>query len=129
VERLADDPDFQRGERLYAEGSFWEAHEAWELLWNRETDPSRRDLVQGLILLAAAAHKLLVMQRPDRAPGMVERAFGKLAPLPDVFEGLDIAELRARSSAWGASMATSHALGTLDLATYDRSVLPRLRRA
>jgi hypothetical protein len=125
---ITGDADFVRGERLYAEGKFWDAHEAWELLWNRETDPARRDLVQGLILVAAAIHKLYVMQRPDRAPGMIERALRKLAPLPASCEGLDVAAVRERAGAWGRAVAAAHAAGTLDLATFDRTTLPRIAR-
>jgi uncharacterized protein len=126
---IADDEDFQNGERLYAEGKFWDAHEAWEIVWKRETDPGRRDLVQGLILVAAAVHKLLVMHRPDRAPGMIERALVKLAPLPAAFEGIDVAGLRARVAAWGGTIAAAHEAGTLDLDAFDRRTLPRLGRA
>lgn len=126
---ITSDEDFVRGERLYADGKFWDAHEAWELLWNRETDPARRDLVQGLILVAAALHKLLVMKRPDRAPDMIDRAIAKLAPLPAAFEGLDVAALIEHAGAWGRGVAASHASGTLDLAAFDRGTLPRIERA
>jgi hypothetical protein len=125
---ITGDADFVRGERLYAEGKFWDAHEAWELLWNRETDPARRDLVQGLILVAAAIHKLYVMQRPDRAPGMIERALAKLAPLPDELDGVDVAALRVGARTWGAGIAAAHAAGTLDLGALDPSLLPRIAR-
>ena len=125
---IVDDTDFRRGEQLYLEGRFWEAHEAWEALWHRETDPARRDLVQGLILVAAAVHKLLVMRRPDRAPGMIERALLKLAPLPPVFEGLDVGALRTRAAAWGQAIAAAHAADTLAIDDYDKGALPQLVR-
>ncbi|MDB4993849.1 MAG: hypothetical protein JWM74_1281 [Myxococcaceae bacterium] len=126
---ITSDEDFVRGELLYAKGEFWDAHEAWELLWNRETDAARRDLVQGLILVAAAIHKLIVMKRPDRAPGMIERAIEKLAPLPAAFEGIDVAAVREHAGAWGRGIAAAHAAGTLDLASLDRGTLPRVVRA
>jgi hypothetical protein len=126
---IVDDEDFRRGELLYAEGKYWDAHEAWEIVWNRETDAARRDLVQGLILIAAAVHKLLVMKRPDRAPGMIERAIAKLAPLPATFEGIDVATLRARATSWGLAVTAAHAAGTLDLGAFDCGSLPRIVRA
>ena len=54
-----DDPDFQEGARLFNEGRYFEAHEAWELLWRRTgpSDPGR-EICQGLIQLAAACHHL-----------------------------------------------------------------------
>ncbi len=125
---IATDADFMRGEHLYAERKFWDAHEAWEILWNRETDPARRDLVQGLILVAAAVHKLLVMKRADRAPGMIERALEKLAPLPDAFEGIDVAAVREHAGAWGRAIAAAHVAGTLDLAEVGRANVPRITR-
>ena len=42
-----------RGIKLYNAGSFWEAHEALEVVW-RAAVPPARDCWQGLILAAAA---------------------------------------------------------------------------
>lgn len=54
------DPDaFRWGVDLFNHGYYWEAHEAWEPLW-RAAEPrgSRRHILKGLILLAAAGVKL-----------------------------------------------------------------------
>ena len=42
------------GLRAYAEGDFFEAHELMEPAWMGTDDPAERDLIQGLIKLAAA---------------------------------------------------------------------------
>lgn len=44
------------GAQLFAEGQWWEAHEAWEPEWLRARG-ERRTALQALILLAAALHK------------------------------------------------------------------------
>jgi hypothetical protein len=55
----ADPNAFMWGMDLFNHGYYWEAHEAWEALWRttgRET--AERNLLQGLILLAAMGVKL-----------------------------------------------------------------------
>ncbi len=42
------------GLRAYAEGDFFEAHELMEPAWMGSADPLERDLISGLIKLAAA---------------------------------------------------------------------------
>ena len=42
------------GLRAYAAGDFFEAHELMEPAWMGSADPAERDLIQGLIKLAAA---------------------------------------------------------------------------
>lgn len=42
------------GLRAYAEGDFFEAHELMEPAWMGTDDPAERDLISGLIKLAAA---------------------------------------------------------------------------
>jgi predicted metal-dependent hydrolase len=42
------------GLRAYAEGDFFEAHELMEPAWMGTDDPAERDLIQGLIKVAAA---------------------------------------------------------------------------
>ena len=56
---LAADPQWLYALDLFNGGWYWEAHEAWEAVWNAlgRTTPDAR-LVQGLIHLAAAAVKV-----------------------------------------------------------------------
>lgn len=59
AEDVAGSPLFRRGIELFDAGYYWEAHEAWEILWNAA---GRRgavaDLLRGLIKLAAAGLKV-----------------------------------------------------------------------
>ena len=82
---------FLWGLDLFNHGYYWEAHEAWEGLWQvADRDGTLRTLFKGLILLSAAGVKIrerknaaaarhakraaaLFRQRPDRA---FERALG-----------------------------------------------------
>jgi hypothetical protein len=69
---------FARGARLFDEGAFFEAHEAWEERWRVATDPAERDFLQGLIQIAAAFHKLLVKNSPASAARLLSRGLAKL---------------------------------------------------
>ncbi len=80
---------FQEGIRLFNEGLFFEAHDAWEEIWSRVEDRRRerfyRALIQGAVTLE--------LLRRGRAEG-VRQVFLSSASLfeglPDVFMGLDI---------------------------------------
>ena len=63
-ERWHESHDFLYGTDLYNHGYWWEAHEAWEGLW-QQTDKSGMQgrLLQGLIQISAAHLKLHVGQR------------------------------------------------------------------
>ena len=69
---------FVRGARLFDRGAFFDAHEAWEEQWRIEPDKSERRFLQGLIQVAAALHKLLVMGSPEAAARLFARALAKL---------------------------------------------------
>jgi predicted metal-dependent hydrolase len=45
---------FEAGLAAYANGDFFEAHELWEPAWMGSRDLAERELIQGLIKLAAA---------------------------------------------------------------------------
>jgi predicted metal-dependent hydrolase len=51
------DPRYRRYWRLFRQGSFWDAHEVLEDLW-QETPPGERAFYQGLIQVAASLHHL-----------------------------------------------------------------------
>ena len=44
---------------LFNHHYFWEAHEAWELIWHCEKTPALRNLLQGLIQLSGAYLKIV----------------------------------------------------------------------
>lgn len=65
--------------RLFNEGRYFEAHEAWELLWRRTAAGPEREVYQGIIQVAAACHHLL-KGNPAGAQGCLENAHGHLDP-------------------------------------------------
>jgi predicted metal-dependent hydrolase len=89
--RQAADEYLARGARLFDEGAFFEAHEAWEDVWSRETDESRRRLLQGLIQVAAGFHKLVVVGSADSALRLLTKGLTKLDACPPSIMGPEIA--------------------------------------
>lgn len=117
-----DRRNFHRGVGLFNQGSFWEAHEAWEAVWLRHPEDGRF-FIQGLIQLAAAYHQL--RRRIHRGFLIhLRRAQERLVLFPDVFLGVDVAGLRQ-----GISEALRY-VGTKDEAAgvdYSGIVPPRIR--
>lgn len=71
----------ERAVELFNQERFWEFHEALEALWRREPAGPRRELLQAMILVAAAfvhAQK----NRQEVALRVLERALRKLASIP-----------------------------------------------
>ena len=56
-DRLIDDPRFATGVHEFNAGNHFEAHEAWEAVWNDAIGPEKQ-LCQGLVQIAAGYHKL-----------------------------------------------------------------------
>lgn len=74
---------------LYAEGRFWESHEALEIPWREDGS----DFYQGLILYASA----WVHWKRGNAHGVraqLRKALERLAPYPSTYLGLDVAAIR-----------------------------------
>ena len=74
---------YVRGARLFDDGAFFEAHEAWEERWRIETEPVARRFLQGLIQVAAAFHKLVVSGTPASAARLLDRGLAKLDACPE----------------------------------------------
>jgi uncharacterized protein len=92
------DPRYLEGLRLYAEGRYWDSHEAWEEIW-RESSGAARHFFQGLIQLDAA---LIHTQRGHwgGVANLLRRALGHLEACPDQFLGLDVGRLRQQLRAY-----------------------------
>lgn len=85
---------YLEGLRLFNEGSFWDAHEAWEDVWRlHEKGSSERLFYQGLIQLAAA---FLHRERAKASPALrcYRSGVEKLEQVPDTFLGMDVAAVR-----------------------------------
>ena len=111
------------GMRLYNEGSFFEAHEAWEEVW-LEAEASEREFYQGLIQVTAA----FVHVTRNEYPGSVrllDAGIAKLARYGASRRGIKVAPFvegarRAREALL--------ALGERRLSEFDRAAIPRLER-
>lgn len=83
--------DLQEGAALFNAGLWWEAHEAWEGPW-MSAQGQERQFIQGLILLAAALHKR--WHHGSLTSRNFEKALTKLADVPEVYGGINVARLR-----------------------------------
>ena len=93
-----DSDEFAWGADLFNHGYYWEAHEAWEGIWQvAERGSALRTLLKGLILLSAAGVKI---REGKRAPAM--RHAGRAAGL---FRQLSKVPHEAFSQALGISPA------------------------
>ncbi len=90
------DERFREGVRLFDERQYFAAHEAWEEHWLIEKDETRRLLLQALIQVAAALHKLVVANAPAPAASLFAKALAKLDRCPPALDGLDVAAFRER---------------------------------
>jgi len=118
-----DDPSrepYLRGARLFDAGAFFEAHEAWEERWRVETDPAARRLLQGLIQIAAAFHKLVVSGAPASALRLLGRGVAKLDACPGEIEARGLAAFRDDIHACERALAD----GRLDASSF----IPKIGR-
>ena len=106
------------GALLFDAGRFFEAHEAWEAHWLLEKEESRRLLLQGLIQVAAALHKLIDKQAPEPAASLFAKGLAKLDACPAQMGKLDVASFRERVRA----CADDARKGRFDRATPPRSL-------
>ncbi len=118
---LVDTRDFQKGAQLYAEGRYWEAHEAWEKGWRATEDPQTRLLLQGLIQVCAALYKVYEKRDAAAAGRLFQRAVSKLDDLPDVLHNVQIAPFREAATACRDVLEHDQDEGTL-----KRERIPRL---
>lgn len=85
---------FERGARLFDAGEFFAAHEAWEDRWRVATDMAERTFLQGLVQVAAAFHKLLVMKNPEAALRLLAKGVAKLDAYSSPPSTMDLAAFR-----------------------------------
>jgi SAM-dependent methyltransferase len=95
---------FEAGAREFDAGAFWVAHEVWEEHWRVDTDPTARLALQGLIQVAAALHKLVVVHSPESASSLFAKGLAKLDAVPADFE-IDLLSFREATRACAASLA------------------------
>jgi predicted metal-dependent hydrolase len=91
------------GLACYRSEEFFEAHEHWELVWLRCTEPEKTFL-QSLIQVSAAFHHLRRGNRTG-ACSLLTRALRRLERYPDQFAGVDVAGLRESVAGWLRALA------------------------
>jgi predicted metal-dependent hydrolase len=85
---------YERGLELARRGSFFEAHEEFELAW-RACDPEERDFFQGLVHVVVSAYQL-GRGRPVAAERQRLKALNRLAAFEPAHRGLDVGLLLAK---------------------------------
>jgi uncharacterized protein len=86
------------GLRLYQEGEFFAAHEAWESVWLESQEPEKMFL-QGLIQVTAAFHHLQ-RNNPLGTALLLKAALGRLERYPAHFGGISVDVLRDDIREW-----------------------------
>jgi len=114
---MLDHDAFWRGAALFDRGEFFEAHEVWEERWRVTEGACERVLLQGLIQVAAAFHKLFVSHSLDSAERLLCRGLAKLDASPEMVEGFNLAAFLAGLRQCGADLSATQR---------DRSRLPRM---
>ena len=94
--RIGVDRAVREGVGLFNEERYWESHEALESAW-RQTEGSEKEVLQGLILVAAA---LVHLQKDERrvALGVMGRAQDKLRRHHGERFGIDLDGVREKIS-------------------------------
>lgn len=97
---------FLWGIDLFNHGYYWEAHEAWEALWQgAKADPQSRLLYKGLILLAASGVKIREGKQ-EAAKRHAARAAATLRQISE-FSELTFAGARGMAISELAELATA----------------------
>ena len=104
------------GARLFDEGRFFEAHEAWEARWLAESDETQRLLLQGLIQIAAAFHKLVDKNAPGPAASLYAKGLAKLDRCPVETTGPALARFREDVRSCAAALAAGR---------FERAMIPK----
>jgi predicted metal-dependent hydrolase len=86
------------GCRLFDAGSFFEAHEVWEAGWRLESGEAR-ELLHGLIQIAAGFHKGLVQGNPSGMARLLRRGLERIAYVRD-FNLLDLSGFAVEVTRW-----------------------------
>ncbi|MCC6557326.1 MAG: DUF309 domain-containing protein [Polyangiaceae bacterium] len=81
------------GVAAYRRREYYEAHELWEAVWREEAHPVMNAFLQGLILVAAAMHKLEKMGSASGAARLMEKARARLGEVPEGTGGMAIGKL------------------------------------
>lgn len=90
-----------QGIELFNRGAFFDAHERWEAVW-RSDRPEPRDLLQGLVQVAAAMHQIRKLGSRMGPRGTLSKARRRLEPFAPAALGLDVGTLLEEVGGWQA---------------------------
>lgn len=113
----------RRGAALFDARRFWDAHEAWEEIWQVEPRPIR-SFYQGLIQVAAGFHHWTVTRRPRGVQILLGAGVDKLAWYAPAYLGVDV-EATIDDAVRLRSLAEGHDVDWLD--AFPREDFPRFR--
>lgn len=125
LSRQAQDPLPELARQAIAQFNareFWEQHETFEHAWRAEPGPVRQ-MYQGILQVGVAYYQV---QRRNYvgARKLFQRAWQYLSVLPDVCQGVDIAQLRADAQ---AAQAELERLGPERIAEFDAALFKPVR--
>ncbi len=117
-------PEAVEAVRRFNRGEFYRQHDLFEALWMAEDQPIRM-LYQAVLQVGIAYHHI-DGGNPRGALKMLLRAQQWLSPLPEVCQGIDVAQLRADAAAVRAELER---LGEAGFGQFDRALLRPVRWA
>lgn len=94
----------REGVERYRAGDFFGAHESWEEVW-RSTTPEPKELLQGLIQVAAALYAWRDLGRVDGPRRTLERGLARISSHRGVGLGIDLATVVAGAERWRVWLA------------------------
>ncbi|PZC49432.1 MAG: protein of unknown function (DUF309) [Chloroflexi bacterium] len=108
----------REGAALFDVGRFWDAHEAWEDIW--QVEPRLiRSFYQGLIQVAAGFHHWTVTRRPRGVQILLGAGVDKLAWYAPGYLGVDV-QATIDDASRLRSLAEGHDAAWLDAFPRDR---------
>ncbi|MGI0086368.1 MAG: DUF309 domain-containing protein [Nitrosotalea sp.] len=93
-EEIEKDEALENGKLYFNSERFWECHEVLEGVW-KKTDGGEKDLVQGIILTAAAFVHYQKYEN-DICLSIMNRAMQKLASSTGKYNGIDVDEFKKK---------------------------------
>jgi len=106
----------------FNQGAFWEQHETFEHAWRAEAGPIRQ-MYQGILQVGVAYYQIQ-RRNYDGARKLFQRAWQYLSALPEVCQGVDIAQLRADAQ---AAQAELERLGPERIGEFDPALFKPIR--
>jgi len=98
--------DLAAGVALFNQQRYFDAHEIWEDRWRLETG-EQRQLLHGLIQLAAAFHQLTVLRSSVGFTRLCDKAFPKLRALGPTCCGVAVGPLLDSAEDWRGRVAAA----------------------